>query len=86
VSSFDIPARSSEYRASVGWDPNLNSYFFHIVDPSRSVEDPAYKVFELGNRLNEVWSVDTIEDAVITYTGRELDGRVRATMQNEMHK
>lgn len=61
MSSYSAPADLADHEILVGWDPDLMTFFIHVLDLTKDEDDEGYDVYWLGVSWNEVVHIEAIQ-------------------------
>jgi hypothetical protein len=51
----------------IGWDPQLNTYFAHVIDETKNEDDEGRDVLWIGRAPNEIHDIEVIKTKVSPY-------------------
>jgi hypothetical protein len=61
MSNYNVPPINPKHEVMVGWDPQLNTFFAHVIDSTKAEDEWGRDVFWIGCTPNEIHGIETIK-------------------------
>lgn len=60
MSTYECLGNNPDHEVIYGWDPAVNSYFFHVIDKTKEEDEEGYDVLWVGTTPNEILDLEEL--------------------------
>lgn len=83
MSNYNIPPRDAVHEVMVGWDPQMNTFFAHVIDQTKDEDEEGRDVLWIGCDPNEIHDVEVLRAKLQNYALLSED--ILSTLYREAH-
>ena len=83
MTTYHIKAKDPKHDILVGWDPPMNSFFLHVIDTSKSEDNPKRDVLWIGCTEHEIYNPDVVIEKAAPYA--EIDPAMRDRLYKDAY-